>query len=187
MQFSTQRLLLRDFAPDDGPAVHAFDADPELRRYRGGGRASEADTRAFIQRTQQWLQAEPRPIYAFALLLQEHAQMIGIIGLTTTQPELGEAELWYRLSRIQWNQGYTTDAARAMVSFGFRDLHLHRIAALCHPDNIGSWRVMEKIGMCYEGRLRENAPKGDGTWRDSLLYAMIDHDWKGAHQQERAL
>jgi RimJ/RimL family protein N-acetyltransferase len=65
-----------------------------------------------------------------------------------------------------------------MLSFGFTDLRLHRIAAMCHPENIGSWRVMEKIGMSYEGRLRENFPGGDGTWRDSFLYAMIDREWK---------
>jgi len=43
---------------------------------------------------------------------------------------------------------------------------------------IGSWRVMEKVGMHYEGRLRENFPSEDGTWRDSLLYAIIDHEWR---------
>ena len=181
MQFRTRRLLLRDFTPEDVSQVHAFDADPELRRYCGGGRASEEDTQAFIQRTQRWLQANPRPIYAFALILKEQAQMLGIVGLTMKEPELGEAELWYRLSREHWGQGYITEAATFMLSFGFTDLHLHRIFAQSHPDNIGSWRVMEKIGMLYEGRLRENAPAGDGTWRDSLLYAILDHEWE-THQ-----
>ncbi len=178
MQLGTIRLLLRDFTPDDVSAVHAFDADSELARYRGGGQVTEEDTRAFIGRTQLWLQSEPRPIYAFALILQEQAEMIGVIGLTLTSHETGEGELWYRLSRKHWKQGYTTEAAHVMLAFGFIDLHLHRISAGCHPDNIGSWRVMEKIGMSYEGRLRENLPNRDGTWRDSLLYAIIDHEWK---------
>ena len=129
MQIVTSRLLLRDFTPDDVSAVHTFDADPELARYRGGGRVTEEDTSAFIQRTQHWLQSEPSPIYALAFLLREQAEMIGIIGLTITERDLGEAELWYRLSRKHWKQGYTTEAACAMLSFGFTDLHLHRIAA----------------------------------------------------------
>jgi ribosomal-protein-alanine N-acetyltransferase len=178
MQIVTSRLLLRDFTPDDVSAVHAFDADPELARYRGGGRVTEEDTSAFIQRTQDWLQNEPRPIYALALILREQTETIGIVGLTITERDLSEAELWYRLSRKHWKRGYTTEAACAMLSFGFTDLHLHRIAAMCHPENIGSWRVMEKVGMSYEGRLRENFPSGDGAWRDSLLYAIIDHEWK---------
>ncbi len=177
MQVITPRLLLRDFTPDDVRAAHAFDSDPELVRYRGGGRVTKEDTHAFIQRTQHWLRSEPRPIYALAIILEEQAEMVGVVGLTITEQDLGEAELWYRLSRKHWKQGYTTEAVCAMLSFGFTDLHLHRIAAMCHPDNIGSWRVMEKVGMRYEGRLRENFPNGDGTWRDSLLHAIIDHEW----------
>jgi [ribosomal protein S5]-alanine N-acetyltransferase len=178
MQIITPRLLLRDFTPDDGRAVHAFDSDPELARYRGGGRVTEEDSHAFVQRTQHWLQSEPRPIYALALILKEQAEMVGVVGLTIIERDLSEAELWYRLSRKYWKQGYTTEATCAMLSFGFTALHLHRIAAMGHPDNIGSWRVMEKVGMHYEGCLRENFPSGDGTWRDSLLYAIIDHEWR---------
>lgn len=178
MQIITSRLLLRDFTPHDVEAVHTFDSDPELARYRSGGKVTEADTHAFIQRTQSWQQSEARPIYALALILKEQAEMIGVVGLTRTSHELDEAELWYRLSRMYWKQGYTTEAARAMLSFGFTDLRLHRVAAMCHPDNLGSKRVMEKVGMHYEGRLRENALNADGTWRDSLLYAIIDHEWR---------
>jgi RimJ/RimL family protein N-acetyltransferase len=91
MQIVTSRLLLRDFTSDDMSAVHAFDADPELARYRGGGRVTEEDTSAFIQRTQDWLQNEPRPIYALALLLREQAEMIGVVGLTITEREPGRS------------------------------------------------------------------------------------------------
>jgi len=178
VHISTRRLLLRDFTADDAPAVHAFDADPVLTRYRGGARVTEADTRAFIGRTQQWLSHDPRPIYALAMLLPARDELIGVVGLTITDQELRAAELWYRLARPHWGRGYATEAARAMLSFGFAALGLHRIAALCHPDNVGSWRVMEKLGMRREGRLRENVPSGDSTWRDSLLYAVIEHDWR---------
>ncbi|HZO71790.1 MAG TPA: GNAT family N-acetyltransferase [Ktedonobacteraceae bacterium] len=178
MQIETARLLLRDFTEDDLSAVYAFDSDPELKRYRGGGKATEEETRGFIQKTQHWLKQEPRSTYALALVLKERAEIIGVICLTITWRERGEAELWYRLSRTFWNQGYITEAASAMLAFGFIDLQLHRIWAMCHPDNTGSWRVMEKIGMSYEGRMRENFPNEDGTWRDSLLYAIIDHAWR---------
>lgn len=178
MQIETGRLLLRDFMQNDVQAVHTFDSDPELRRYRGGGRATEEDTHAFIERTQQWQREEPRPTYAFAVVLKASAEIIGVVCLTITRREWNEAELWYRLSRKHWRQGYMTEAATAVLSFGFTDLHLHRIWAMCHPDNLGSWKVMEKMGMSYEGRMRENAPNGDGTWHDSLLYAIIDRQWR---------
>jgi RimJ/RimL family protein N-acetyltransferase len=176
MQLQTGRLLLRDFTPEDVAAVQVLDSDPELARYRGGRPATEDDTRAFIARTQQWLQEQPRPIYAFAIMLLAPERMIGVIGLILSPPDLGAAELWYRLSREHWKQGYTTEAAACVLSFGFTDLRLHRIFALCQPDNAGSWRVMEKIGMRYEGRLREDFPNSDGTWRDRVLYAILQHE-----------
>lgn len=177
MQINTARLLLRDFTQDDAPAVYSFDSQQALSRYRGGGVATEEDTRAFIQRTQQWLQQDPRPNYAFAIILKGQAQMIGIVGLIVIRPDHREAELWYRLDQHYWGQGYTTEAAQAMLSFGFTQLGLHRISAVCHPDNIGSFRVMEKIGMQYEGRMRENFLNKDGTWRDSLFYAAIQSEF----------
>ena len=74
MQIETKRLLLRDFTQNDVQAVHAFDSDPELRRYRGGGSVTEEDTRAFIERALQWQREELRPTFAFAVVL------VGAIG-----------------------------------------------------------------------------------------------------------
>lgn len=178
MQIETRRLLLRDFTLNDVQAVHAFDSDPELRRYRGGGRVTEEDTRVFIERTLQWQREEPRPTSALAVVLKTHPEIIGVVCLTITRREWNEAELWYRLSRKHWGQGYMTEAASAMLSFGFSTLHLHRIWAMCHPDNIGSWKVMEKMGMYYEGRLHENVPNDNGTWHDTVLYAILDYQWR---------
>ena len=180
MQIETRRLLLRDFTHQDVQAVHAFDSDPELRRYRGGGRDSEQDTHAFIERTLQWQSEEPRPTFAFAVVLKPQAEIIGVVCLSITTGECNQGELWYRLSRNHWSQGYMTEAASAMLSFGFTALHLHRIWARCHPDNIGSWRVMEKLGMDYEGHMPDNAPKDDGTWHETVLYAILDHQWRAS-------
>jgi RimJ/RimL family protein N-acetyltransferase len=69
-----------------------------------------------------------------------------------------------------------TEAIRALIGFGFGELKLHRIRAECDPRNVGSWRVLEKVGMRREGHLRENFLL-DGTWCDSYLYAILDHEW----------
>ena len=64
-----------------------------------------------------------------------------------------------------------------MMTFGFETLKLHRIYATCDPRNIGSSKVLEKIGMSKEGILRENMLMKDGVWRDSLLYSMLKQEW----------
>jgi len=70
-----------------------------------------------------------------------------------------------------------TEAVRALVGYGFGELKLHRIAADCDPRNIGSWRVMEKIGMRREGHLLENLLLA-GEWVDSYVYAILAREWR---------
>jgi [ribosomal protein S5]-alanine N-acetyltransferase len=182
MEITSERLLLRDVAIDDLAALQALEAEPELHSYRGGGQPGEEETRAFLQRTQDWLRLDPRPAYALVIALRADGSLIGVVSLTITNRELGQAELGYRLSTRSWGQGYATEAAQALVGFGFASLGLHRIYAMCHPGNAGSQRVMQKVGMQYEGHLREDFRNRDGSWRDSLLYAILDHDWQRLQQ-----
>lgn len=182
MEITSERLLLRDFTPDDLAAIFALEAEPALHQYRGGGQPTEEETRAFFQRTQDWQTLDPRPVYALAIVLPVDGSLIGAVFLTITNRELGQAELGYRLSSRAWGQGYATEASQALVGFGFARLGLHRIFAMCHPDNTGSQRVMQKVGMQYEGHLREDFRNRDGSWRDSLLYAILAQDWQALQQ-----
>lgn len=177
MHLITSRLILREFADEDFAALRAIDADPEVQRYRGAQTITEEQTRAYLQLTKRFAQEQPRTRYPFAIVLATEDTLIGAGGLTITNHEWLEAELWYVLNRQYWRHGYTTEAVHALVSFGFQQIQLHRIWAMCHPDNIGSWRVLEKIGMTNEGRLRQHYWEGS-QWRDSLLYAMLEHEWK---------
>lgn len=68
------------------------------------------------------------------------------------------------------------EAVRALVGYGFQALDLHRIWADVDPGNVGSWRVMAKIGMRREGHLLENAWIA-GEWQDSYLYAVLKREW----------
>ena len=89
-----------------------------------------------------------------------------------------EADIGYELAPDQWGRGYATEAARAIVAFGFTELRLHRISAWCIAENTASAHVLEKIGMWLEGRLRENEYFKDRWW-DTLLYAMLETDRHG--------
>ncbi len=84
-------------------------------------------------------------------------------------------EIGYSLHPAFWGRGIATEAARLLIDFGFRKLHLHRIYATCDPRNTASFKVMEKAGLSYEGRMRENLLIKDG-WRDSLLYSILETD-----------
>jgi RimJ/RimL family protein N-acetyltransferase len=178
MEINTPRLLLRDFTAEDMAILRALETDPALYRYRDSGPPSDERLRVWFQRIQDAPRLDPRPDYILAITFPAEGRLIGLIGLTITNRELGQAELGYRLRQEYWGQGYASEAARALVAFGFATLGLHRIFAMCHPENDASQRVMQKIGMQYEGHLRQDWRYQNGVWRDSLLYAILEQDWR---------
>ncbi len=68
--------------------------------------------------------------------------------------------------------GYATEAAQAMLHNGFSTMSLHRIIATCQPENVPSWRVMEKLGMRREGFFKKCIPSEEGLW-DEYYYAIL--------------
>jgi RimJ/RimL family protein N-acetyltransferase len=76
------------------------------------------------------------------------------------------------------------DVGGKMIELNFEQLQLHRIFATCRPANQGSIRVLEKLGMRYEGYLREQK-RCRGEWRDTVIYALLAHEW-GAISEKRA-
>ncbi len=82
------------------------------------------------------------------------------------------------LAPDHWGHGYATEAAKAMVAYGFTTLQLHRIWAECVADNRGSARVLTKVGMQLEGRLRENEYYKGRYW-DTLIFGLLVDEWHG--------
>ena len=120
---------------------------------------------------------QPRIKYQLAIILKSSQQLIGNCGIRMKNPHACEGDIGYELSPQHWGHGYATEAAGAIVEFGFKQLGLHRIWACCIADNVGSAHVLEKVGMQAEGRLRENE-YFKGRWWDTLLFGILDYEWK---------
>ncbi|HEY3397393.1 MAG TPA: GNAT family N-acetyltransferase [Armatimonadota bacterium] len=177
LTLTTDRLLLRPFHGDDFAAVHAYACDPEVCRYMTWGPNDEAGTRGFLQAVIANAQAEPRTYYDWAVTLRDGGRLLGACGLYR-RGEAQQGSLGYCYHRDSWGHGYATEAAAAMVGFGFRELGLHRIEACHFGPNLASGRVMQKLGMQLEGNLREAFQK-DGVWYDLAHYAILDREWPG--------
>jgi RimJ/RimL family protein N-acetyltransferase len=176
-QLETERLLLREFVREDRAAVHRYASDPEVSRYMDWGPNSEADTDAFMAQALNVQHVQPRPNFQLAVVRKHDDRLIGACTLELTDVPRREAALGYVYERAAWGQGYASEAARAMLAFGFGELGQQRIWATCAPDNIGSSRVLEKIGMQRKGYLRGHL-WAKGRWRDSLFYVILQQDWQ---------
>jgi ribosomal-protein-alanine N-acetyltransferase len=170
----TERLRLRPFTPDDAPAAAVLANDPEIA----------ANTLSFpypyeLSMAEEWIASQPErwergELANFAMVLREGDVLAGSIGLIMV-PAHGRAELGYWVGRPFWGLGVCTEAARAVVDFGFRELGLNRIQAHHFTRNPASGKVMRKIGMRYEGSLRQWLRKGD-VYEDAELYAILRRD-----------
>lgn len=113
----------------------------------------------------------------WALEVKTTHKMIGRCQLAEYDPDDGRAELSYALNRHFWGQGYITEAARAVLQYGFDVLALNRISAQVFTDNEGSIRVLEKLGMVREGRLRQHR-RTRGQPEDVYIYSILQEDWR---------
>jgi len=178
------RLALRELGMEDWPAVHVYSADPEVTRYQPWGPNGPEQSRAFVEQVAIAVQVVPRTEYQLAITLRDGGQLMGTGALWLRNPDHGQGEIGYFLHRVHWGRGYATEAALLLLGFGFGDLALHRIAATCDPRNTASARVLEKVGMTYEGRLRETMRLRDG-WRDSAVYSILAHEWRAGAIEPR--
>ncbi|HEY6739266.1 MAG TPA: GNAT family protein [Actinopolymorphaceae bacterium] len=97
----------------------------------------------------------------------------GRISIRSTAHRRGD--IGYVVHPDRWSRGIATEIATLLLDFGFETLGLHRIEATAEPHNVGSQKVLAKVGMTYEGRVRDHMLVGD-TWRDSLSYAVLETD-----------
>ncbi len=175
MELTTPRLLLREFKADDWHFTNLYEADPQVMRFQTQPIRDQEGSQQYLAQCLAEAQEEPRTIFDLAVVIKKTNMLIGRVGMRVDF-DAEEAALWYILNKTYWHQGYTTEAAAALVNFGFNKLHLHRVWADCDPRNVGSFRVMQKLGMRQEAHFKENIFI-KGEWCDSLVYAILDHEW----------
>ena len=87
----------------------------------------------------------------------------------------------YGIAREHWNRGLTTEAARSVVDWLFSATDVWRVMASADERNIGSWRVMEHLGMQHEGTLRMHR-NDRGTPANQVVYGLLRSEWESARR-----
>lgn len=170
MNIITERLEIRKFIDEDWKAVYEYTSDCNVMKYIPEGVFSEQDAKEFV------IENSREDAKYFPVLLKKERTLIGHIVF---HQYFGDHtyEIGWVLNPAYQNQGYASEAAYAVLQYGFEKMKLHRMIATCQPENIPSYRVMEKIGMRREGLFKKCIPKGDEWW-DEYYYAILEEDWK---------
>lgn len=177
MKLITKRLIIRDMEITDLEDIHRYGSDFEHVRYMTWGPNTIEETTRFLMDAIEKNNTLPRKNFDLAITKMEDAQMIGGIGIYLND-EMNEAMIGWIIHRDYWNQGYVTEAASALLDYGFKKLGLRRIYATCDAENIGSWRVMEKIGMRKEAHfVKSRIYHKELGYKDELHYAILKDEY----------
>lgn len=144
----TERLVLRRITSNDYEDLCRMNGDPEVMKYVGDG---STRTRELMVHEMEMLIShyERKPgLGIWAVERKDSGEFLGAAGLVYYDGT-PEVEVGYRFLKEHWNKGYATEAASALVRYGFETLGLKKIVSSAHIDNRASTRVMEKIGMTY--------------------------------------
>jgi [ribosomal protein S5]-alanine N-acetyltransferase len=174
----TERLTLRRLELTDAARVRDLAGQPDIAAttINTPHPYPEGAAETFITQTHE--AAENGLDYTFAIVPKGEVGLVGCIGLHLAPPHQ-RAEMGYWMGRPYWRHGYTTEAARRVVRFGFEDLHLNRIMASCFRGNFASARVMQKAGMTYEGTLQQHFLRF-GQFHDAEYYAVLREEWQSS-------
>ncbi|GIG69914.1 GNAT family N-acetyltransferase [Phytomonospora endophytica] len=178
VEISGPRLAWRELTTGDADALIDMLSDPGLFRYAADQELPDVETyRGFLAEQIEAARTPERHRYKLGITVD--GVIAGMGGLEMTSATATAAEIGYLLAPAYWGGGMGTEAASLLVDLAFDRLKLHRVFAGADPANHASIRVLEKIGMRYEGTRREDVFK-DGKWRDSVTYAILETDARPA-------
>jgi len=173
----TEHLIIRPFLETDYSDLHEYLSLEEIYRYEPGEPISLEESRKITAE-----RAKGSDFWAVTLA-SNSKKLIGHISLLQTDPDRFLTwEIGFIFSPAFQNKGYASEAAGAMITYAFTELGAHRVVGHCNPENVPSWRVLEKCGMRREGLLRKDAffredKYGNPNWTDTYVYALLAEDF----------
>ena len=175
-KLETKRLLLRPLTLDDSDRIEELAGEYDVAKstiniphpYPKGSACQFIES---IQSAEQ-----NNKIVMLVIVNKESQLLIGLINLNLSiQYRRGELAYW--IGKPYWGNGYGTEAAKALLKYGFNQLKLNKIFAASFTSNTGSWKVMEKIGLKYEGTLKQHVSRF-GQFYDLTYYGLLKDEFE---------
>ena len=163
---------------EDAPALLAYQADPRAREFYDPAQAHAARLQALVPLFVRWAEEVPRLNWQLAIATrQAPAKLIGSVGLRQRGAPRGMAEFGLELAASHWGRGYATEAAEALLEFGFTTLHLTAVRCTTVSANVRVTRLVQRLGF------RRVAEDGGSAWLEArgwrgLTWELLRVDWR---------
>ncbi|GAA2456561.1 GNAT family protein [Actinomadura vinacea] len=176
---SGERVVLREFTEDDIDAVLKVYGDPVVTEHLSFDPRDREQVAKTIRSVTRAAQADPRSEYSLAVEMIDAGTCIGFarLAIDAQHPGQSSAQLGFALRADQWGRGLGAETVALLLRLGFGELGLHRLWGARSPGNEVSDRLMRKLGMIEEGRIRGHIKIG-GSWRDSIVHSILEDEWR---------
>jgi len=172
----TRRLILNEISHNDINEIHYLNSQLKVADFNTTGVPKD------IEETKNELklyfvdhEKKERRNYYWTIRNLEDNSFYGFIGMNIFADRFKLAKIFFSIMPIYWGNGYATESAQAIISFGFDKLLLHRIEAGCAIDNYMSIRVLNKCNMTNEGIRRKLLPI-KREWKDCVHFSILESD-----------
>jgi len=169
LKIETKRLLIRPTIENDIDRIHEMLSDEDTMKYFVEGTYSAEKVREIINRNQ-------KEVHHFTVLLKSSNRIVGKISYNPWFMRETK-EIGWIFFKTATNNGYCTEATKAITKYAFEQEKIHRLIATCDPRNLASIRICEKLGMVQEGNFKKCIHYKDDIWWDELFYSLIEEDY----------
>lgn len=173
----TERLILRAFKAEDYNELYEYLSLEAVVKF-------EPYSVLSLEECIKEAKDRSRNFAFIAVTLAKNGKLIGNIYFEKSEPDyIDTYELGYVFNPKYGGLGYATEAAKAIVDYGFKELNAHRVIGMCNIKNDSSWKLLERLNMRREATRLSNMffecdENGKGLWFDSYQYAILDREWK---------
>jgi ribosomal-protein-alanine N-acetyltransferase len=176
-----ERVLLRALEESDAEALFAGASNPNVTRFTlWEAHRSRDDTLTFLRTyvPEHYRQGVPDPM---GIVLQENGPVVGCVGCHWASEKNRAMEFGYWIAEPYWGKGLVVEAARLLIDHVFRSYEVERVQAHCFAANMASYRVLEKLGLSFEGTHRSALFHRDRFW-DLKMFAALRDEWNTQRQ-----
>lgn len=176
LKLKTTRTQLNTVSMAHLEVIHHLHSLPETDEFNALGIPKDlSETKRIVSSWVGQTQENPQSNYYWAIETRDSTEFIGLFGLKVGAPKYRRGEVWFKIHPRFWNKGYATEVLKGVMDYAFSELKLHRVHAGCAVGNPASARVLEKVGMIKEGRMRGILPLKSG-WSDNFEYGILETD-----------
>lgn len=171
----TERLILRRTSNEDIDEFFFIELSPKLRKYLGPTKLGNnlIKNREYFDESKY----ENKDFYRWTIVKKEDNKVLGTIYLNIHDEKAKTAGIDYWIREDEWGHGYITEASKRILEFAFDTLDLNRIESCGAKDNPGTWKVMEKLGLKYEGTRKQAMFYYYGGIQDLVLYGLTKEEY----------